>query len=143
MSSVSPTFCGFTPIGIVTAAASATLIVAGVTRVGICELESTGINQCTEAWNGLADNAKAATLGVTGLLAQSPLAELLRRKDEELPPEPPAPVVMVETIPPPEPLPIPLGEMMDGGTLPEPADVEVVAPPTNLPQRRRVTRKPK
>lgn len=139
MNSVCPTFKGFTPVGIIISGAAATLIVSGVARVGICEVESTGPNQCEAAWDGLADNAKAAGFGVTGLFAQSPFAELMKRKNEG----PPMDILVAESeaeeIPPP-PV-VPMDEMMDGGTLPPPGEIESVSPPTSLPQKRRVVRR--
>lgn len=141
MNSVCPTFGGFTPVGIIISGAAATLIVSGVARVGICEAESTGPNQCEAAWNGLADNAKAAGFGVTGLFAQSPFAELMKKKDEKPPMGVLAAENEVEEIPPLLPPVVPMDEMMDGDTLPPPGEIESVSPPTNLPQQRRVVRR--
>jgi hypothetical protein len=77
MASVSPTFNGLTPIGIIIVGAAASLAISGAVRVGLCELRATGADQCQPAWDSLAADLRASGLGIGGLLAQSPVAALL------------------------------------------------------------------
>jgi hypothetical protein len=85
--SVTPTWYGFTPIGMMIVAAAAMLIAGGLTRAGLCEYRATAADQCAEAWSSFHADLRTSGLGIGGLLAQSPLSALMnladqRRKDQ-------------------------------------------------------------
>jgi hypothetical protein len=75
--SVSPTFKGFTPVGIIICGSALALAVQGSVRVGICEVRAKGPDQCAVAWDNLRSDLTTAGLGIGGLLAQSPVAAFL------------------------------------------------------------------
>lgn len=77
MISVSPTFKGFTPIGLIIAGSAAVLIAQGAVRVGVCEVRSRLPEQCAPAWDNLRSDLTTAGLGIGGLLAQSPVSAFL------------------------------------------------------------------
>jgi hypothetical protein len=77
MLSVSPTFKGFTPIGLMIVGAAVSLAASGAVRVGLCELRASGPDQCQPAWDSLTADLRASGLGIGGLLAQSPVAAYL------------------------------------------------------------------
>lgn len=81
--SVSPTFYGFTPIGLMIVAAAAMLFAGGLTRAGLCEYRSTIADQCSEAWSSFHSDLRTSGLGIGGLLAQSPLSALMNLADRQ------------------------------------------------------------
>lgn len=89
MISVSPTFKGFTPIGMIICGAAVSLAVSGSVRVGLCEMRASGPDQCQPAWDSLQADLRASGLGIGGLLAQSPVAAYLsghkRRQQQQGP----------------------------------------------------------
>lgn len=81
--SVSPTWYGFTPIGLMIVGAASVLLAGGLTRAGLCEYRASGADQCAEAWRDFGSDARTAGLGIGGLLAQSPVAALMNLADQQ------------------------------------------------------------